>query len=424
VFAFAMSAEGPGVVAATLAGSETPPEEVAEWIGRALRHPDPIPAKAFLWSLLWRMMRRDLLGFVERLNATTIRDYVDRLTVAESLPGSAEGWRAVERLGPEAAAHYWQNVPIQGVWEDADETQFAVDRLLSVGRPRTAFFAAHWHPERLAGEQWRRVLEAIIVGGEPEGPRPSEHDLTQVLKRLDDDPMVTDEEVARLELPFIRALRPYGDHGSSGRTLALHRVIARSPEDFVAFITWQFRRSDGGNDDPTADLDDDTKALRAELAYNVLDSWTEMPGAGEGGHVDAGAFAAWNVEARRLAKEAGRQPIAEHMLGQAYARFASRRTWEDWLPEALADFLDLPDASKLREGFEIGVRNARGVTTRNPYDGGAQERRLADRFQEAADRYSLTHPRLAASIRNIAAAYDWEAKREDDQAALGERWHP
>lgn len=424
VFAFAMLVEGPGVVAATLVGDGTPPEEVAEWVGRALRHPDPVPAKAFLSSLLWRMMRRDLPGFLERLNATTLRDDADRLTVAESLPGLAEGWRAVERLGPEAVAYYWQNVPIQGFWEDADETQFAVDRLLSVGRPRSAFYAAHWHPERLAGEQWRRVLEAIIMGGEPEGPRPSEHDLTQVLKRLDDDPLVTDEEVARLELPFIRALRPYGNHGSSGRTLALHRVIARSPEDFVAFITWQFRRSDSGNDDPTEDLDDDTKALRAELAYNVLDSWTEMPGVREGGHVDAGAFAAWNVEARRLAKETGRQPIAEHMLGQAYARFASRRTGENWLPEALADLLDLPDASKLREGFEIGVRNARGVTMRNPYDGGAQERRLADKFREAADRYSLTHPRLAASLRNIAAAYDWDAKREDDQAALGERWRP
>lgn len=424
VFAFAMSVENPGVAAATLVGDETPPEEVVEWVGRALRHPDPVPAKAFLWSLLWRMMKRDLADFLEKLDATTIRNDGDRLTIAESLPGSAEGWRAVEKLGPDAVAHYWQNVPIQGFWDDADETQLVVDRLLSVGRPRTAFFAAHWHPERLAGEQWRRVLEAIIMGGEPDGPRPSKHDLTQVLKRLDDDPLVTDEEVARLELPFIRALRPYGDHGSSGRTLALHRVIARSPEDFVAFIIWQYRRSDGGNDDPMEDLDDDTKALRAELAYNALDSWTEMPGAGEDGHVDADAFAAWNVEARRLAKEAGRQPIAEHMLGQAYARSASRRTWEEWLPKALADLLDLPDASKLREGFEIGVRNARGVTMRNPYDGGAQERQLADRFREAADRYSLTHPRLAASIRNIAAEYDWEAKREDDQAALGERWHP
>ncbi len=424
VFAFAMAVEDPRVVAATLVGNETPPEEVAEWVGRALQHPDPGPAKAFLESLLWRMSRRDLPSFVERLNAATIRDDADRLKIAEALPGSAEGWRAVERLGPEAAARYWQTVLIQGLWEDADEIQFAVDQLLSVGRPRSAFYAAHWHPERLAGEHWRRVLEALIRDGEPDGPRPSEHDLTQVLKRLDGDPLVTDEEVARLELPFIRALRPYGDHGSSGRTLALHRVIARSPEDFVAFITWQFRRSDGGNDDPAMDIDDDTKALRAELAYNVLDSWTEMPGIEEGGRINADAFAAWNAEARRLAKEAGRQSIAEHMLGQAYARFVSRRPWESWLPEALADFLDLPDASKLREGFEIGVRNARGVTMRNPYDGGAQERQLADKFRKAADRYSLTHPRLAASIRNLAAAYDREAKREDDQAALGERWHP
>ena len=424
VFAFAMSVEGPGVVAVTLVGDETPPEEIAEWVRRALRHRDSIPAKAFLGSLLSRMLRRDLPGFVESLNATMIHDDADRLTVAEALPGSAKGWRAVERLGPKAAARYWQSVFIQSLSEDADEIQFAVDRLLSVGRPRSAFFAAHWHSERLAGEQWRRVLEEIIAGGELEGPRPSEHDLTQVLKRLDDDPMVTEEDVARLELPFIHALRPYGDHGSAERTLALHHVIARSPEDFVAFVAWQFRRSDDGNDDTTAGLDDNTKQFRAEVAYNVLDSWTEVPGLGKDGHIDADAFAAWNAEARRLAKEASRQDVAEHVLGKAYAHFASRQAWEQWLLSPMADLLDLPDASELRRGFETGIYNSRGVTTRGPYNGGAQERQVATRFREAAGRYSLTHPRLAASIRNIAETYDLEAKREDDQAALGERWHP
>ena len=49
---------------------------------------------------------------------------------------------------------------------------------------------------------------------------------------------------------------------------------------------------------------------------------------------------------------------------------------------------------------------------------------LAAKFQEAADRYRTTHPRLSASIRNIAASYERQAKQEDDQPALGERWHP
>lgn len=45
----------------------------------------------------------------------------------------------------------------------------------------------------------------------------------------------------------------------------------------------------------------------------------------------------------------------------------------------------------------MGVRNARGVTMRSPYDGGAQERRLAERYRELAARYGNSHPRLSES---------------------------
>jgi hypothetical protein len=424
VFSFAMSVGSPRAVAFTLVRDKAPDDEVADWVARVLRHAEPAPAKAFLEALLSGMSRRDLSGFLDRLSATIIRSDADRLRIAEAMPGTAEGWRAVERLGPEAVVRYWESVSILGLSEDGEELQFAVDRLLATGRPRTAFAAAHWHPDRLSGERWRRVLEAVIVGDEPDGPVPQEYEISQVLKRLDDDPTVAIEDVARLELPFIRALRGYGDHGSTDRTLALHRVIARSPSDFVLFMTWQFRRDDEGKDAEEPGLNKDVKRRRAELAYHVLDSWAEIPGVNEAGQVDAVAFMAWNAEARRLAKEAGRQSIAEHKLGQAYARFASRRKWEEWLPEPLADLLDLPDAAEMRDGFEIGVRNARGVTMRSPFDGGAQERQLAAQFKEAADRYRISHPRLSATIRNIAASYEHQAKQEDDQAALGERWHP
>lgn len=423
LFAFAMSVANPGVVASTLVRDDTPVDDIVAWVGRALHHQSLVPATDFLGSLFWRMSRRDLTGFVEKLQAGTIQGEEDRLTIAQSLPRAAEGWQAVEQLGPDAVARYWQTVHILA--DNAEDAQHAVDRLLFFRRPRTAFSATHWRPERLSGQQWCQIIEAILAGEEPEGPLPDGHSLTQVFKRLEEDPLMTDERVARLELPFVRVLRPYDQDGSE-RTLALHRVIARSPQDFVAFVTWQFRRSDGQND-PTpdkVDTDLETRTLRAELAYHILSSWSEIPGLRNAGLIDAEDFGNWNAEVRRLADEAGRLSVTESVLGQAYARFASRRSWEDWLPDVLADFLDLPDNARLREGFEIGVYNSRGVTTRGPYDGGMQERQLVEKYREIAKGYALHHPRLASSIRRIAECYAREAERSDDRAALSERWHP
>jgi hypothetical protein len=272
LFAFAMSAGDPSVVADVLVDDETPAEEVVKWVSMALRHPDQVPARPFLRTLLWRMSRRDLSSFADDLSLTWRDEDAALLAIAEALPGTATGWRAVERLGPQATAHYWQKVLIHGFWDDAEEIQFAVERLLLAGRPRTAFHAAHSHPERLAGQTWQRVLQAIVAGGETDGPRPSEYDLTQVLKRLDGDPTVSEEDIAHLELPFIRALRPYGNHGAPERTLALHRLLARSPEDFVAFVSWLYRRSDGEDDSSLAKVDAETVRFRAEIAYDLLHS--------------------------------------------------------------------------------------------------------------------------------------------------------
>ena len=424
LFAFAMSAGSPQAAAFTLVRDETPVADVADWVERALRHPEPEPAKAFLAALLSVMSRRGLPEFVGGLSASLLRSDQDRLTIAEVLPGTAEGWRAVERLGPEPAARYWGGADFQGLRGDKEELQFAVERLLAAGRPRTAFAAAHWDLGHLPGDLWRRVLEAIIAGDEPQGPFLQEYHISRVLKRLDDDPALNLAQIARLELRLMRVLRGYGGRRSSDRTLALHRLIACNPSEFIRLVAWSFRRDDDGEDAVEQALSSDGRKRRAQLAYHVLNSWEEIPGFSGTGEVDAETFMAWNAEARRLAQEAGRQSIAERMLGQAYARFASRWQWEEWLPGPLADLLDPPDSANLREGFRIGVYNARGVTRRVPQNGGAQERELAAQFRGAADRYRILYPRLSAAIRAIAETYEREAKREDDQAALGERWHP
>lgn len=82
------------------------------------------------------------------------------------------------------------------------------------------------------------------------------------------------------------------------------------------------------------------------------------------------------------------------------------------------DILDRPDLSRMRSGFEVGVFNKRGVTTRAMDEGGRQERELAARLRRHAEALAATHPLLAASIEAIARGYDADARRKDDRAAL------
>lgn len=189
-------------------------------------------------------------------------------------------------------------------------------------------------------------------------------------------------------------------------------------------LCWHYRRRDGSDEPELETASQDHREFFAKLAYHTLEGWNELPGLNEEGDVIESSFIAWTDAAIRQATEVDRKEVAETHLGALFARFARHRPWDDWLPMPILNFLDRPENSRLRERFDLGVRNARGVTSRGPYDGGEQERKLAGRYRELAARYGNSHPRVSALLISIAEGYEWDARRQDERAAVGERWHP
>ncbi len=72
----------------------------------------------------------------------------------------------------------------------------------------------------------------------------------------------------------------------------------------------------------------------------------------------------------------------------------------------------------LRGNNGVGRRNSRGVTSRNPYDGGDQERSLAQKYRTDAESMQLIWPRTAAILFSIAKSYEYDAAREDREVDL------
>jgi hypothetical protein len=72
-------------------------------------------------------------------------------------------------------------------------------------------------------------------------------------------------------------------------------------------------------------------------------------------------------------------------------------------------------AAQIEKGIYIGLMNSRGVTTRGPFDGGKQERELANQIRENArklDRWPRTKSILIAQAESL----EREAQREDLEA--------
>ncbi len=109
--------------------------------------------------------------------------------------------------------------------------------------------------------------------------------------------------------------------------------------------------------------------------------------------------------------------MGDQTLGQilAHAPIGDDRVWPG-LPAR--DILNRPELEQMRVGFQTGAFNKRGVTSRAPDEGGAQERTLAQYYRQNADALAATHPYLAASLEELAQQYEYHAMREDNEAGL------
>uniref|UniRef100_UPI003B51812D hypothetical protein n=1 Tax=Roseovarius indicus TaxID=540747 RepID=UPI003B51812D len=425
VLPFALSVKQPELVAQVLVPQDAAVETATHWVSAALRTEASDQSNAFLRQLLWSAGWIDLAAVAAGLQAQgVLNSGVERLRFAEHLPGRSIGWQVAENLGEDVASAFWNSATVH-IWDStpSDEVEYAVTKLLEYQRPRSAFSAVSLWRNKLPANRWVDILQAVVRGEEQSGPFPSSYNLDEVFQLLDVDDAISDDQIANLELPFVKLLCSYG-HRDHERTLALHRQLARDPKLFVELLCWQYHRRDGMDEPEREELSAERRTFLAELAYHSLEGWEKVPGCDEEGVMSADDFNAWTDSALRLAADADRKEVAEIHFGALLARMARRRSWNDWLPDVILEYLDRSECAGLRERFCMGVRNARGVTMRSPYDGGEQERRLAERYRDLAARYGNSHPRLSESLISIAEEYEWDARREDEQAAVGERWHP
>lgn len=426
ILSFAFSVKHPELVAQVLVLPTTSAEVAAKWISRVLEQQRSEAADTFLRQLLWSAGLYDLPAVVVKMQENGELDDQDKQKrLAEHFPGSASGWSVADAIGGEFAKTYWGNVTTR-IWDDTslDAIEYAIEKLMDARRPRSAFSAvAHWS-ERVTPELWARILQAITDGDEPDGPLPSSYDLDEVFKCLDHADGFTDEQIAVLEFPFVQILCSHGyrDHE---RTLAIHRELARDPQSFVQLLFWNYRRKDGVVDPGEEDLSNDYKESRATLAYHALEGWKTVPGRkDDGGEVDQEKFALWVEDSLDRAAAVDRREPAEKHIAKLLSEYARRQSWENWLPECMLELLDKPENDGLREKFDTGVYNSRGFTTRGPYDGGDQERRLAGHYRNLAARYGNSYPRVSAMLITISEDYECYARREDEQAVVIERWRP
>jgi transcriptional regulator with XRE-family HTH domain len=335
-----------------------------------------------------------------------------------SLPKSEHFIKRASVIGGDVETAYWAKIVIFQISVSASFRPLIVERLLQAKRARATVHFAGQYVADIPSDLLIRVLtEALHDQPTGDGNENTmlEHYVTLIFDKLDNDPSMTEDQIARLEWSYLRMLE------YSNRTpKALPKLLATSPVFFLQVLSTAYRgENEKGLDEDAADYE--VQKSMAGQAWTLLHSWSHVPGlSGDGKAVNGAQLEAWVREARILCAKADRAAIGDQIIGQVLAHAPADEDGT-WPCTPVRELIEITRSNDLESGIRTGVFNKRGVTTRLPTDGGAQERELAARYQDLSDKTKLEFPRTSAMLAQIAKGYEWDAKYHDDDADI-QQW--
>jgi hypothetical protein len=414
VLEFSENLEHPQFVGVALADAMDE-EFVGELLARVEDATEAIrqTARAYLWRLCRKRGFDWVAALVDETGGLTARQTALLINFADDFE---QGSTLARQLGSDIESEYWLNFSYIGLG-DFPHVVTVARNLMSVGRLAEALdLLGLYMKDDDAGIEYAEAvavaLEAVMAANEPvplQGLR--QWDFERLFACLDRhaDALGTDR-VTTIEWYFFPVL------GYFPKTTHLHRRLTKDPGFFNELVCIVYRaRADVESSDRVSVEDNSRRRALAENAWRLLQSWHVAPGSAEGGGFDIEACAAWIREARSLLQASDRLEIGEQHIGNVLA-YAPQDDDGTWPAQEVRDLIEGLDSRNIERGFEVEMINRRGVSSRDPLEGGEQERAIAAEHRARAELFASRWPRIAAIFSRLAEDFEVQARRFDAEA--------
>lgn len=341
------------------------------------------------------------------------------LTILSALPCKRWTWEQVAEAGPEIEASYWghggHSTPFQ-LDPDTDDFTFAIKKLISVSRARYAIRLGFLGKDHLSSDLLVELLRQVAQQpntNDGDGIMASrltyQYHVTEILNHLDQRQDINKQDLMELEWIYLPVL----DHARRPAKLLL-QGLSEDPAFFMQVLSTVFKASeDSGVRDVEPENTEQARDI-ASHAFQLLQNWNRIPGTRDDGTIDPKILEDWIKHARSLAKEKGREVIADHRIGNMLS--ASPFGLDgNWPAEAVREVIDLFSSKDMIKGFRSGKYNRPGVTVRKWGDGGQLERQEAANFCQWAKAIVDHHPQTARVLESLAQELELNASSLDEE---------
>ena len=182
-----------------------------------------------------------------------------------------ETWNIAISLGADVENAYW-NVCIPNFWLRDNEADFeyALRRLVVVGRPRTALQFCHLDLKKVDPLLLAEMLEGLLRNDEPDGPLPSSYHIGEALDRLEQSGVLERSRLVSIGFGLIPALGYDGEHHAA----SLYSALMSDPKLFTELLSLLYWPANREREEPVTEK---TK-IAADIAWQVLDACRRQPG--------------------------------------------------------------------------------------------------------------------------------------------------
>lgn len=358
-----------------------------------------------------------ITGLLER-DALTVDQRARLLLVArDNLP---EAW-ALAAADPELETGYWAAFQPLGLGRDFDKVDEVADRLIQAGRHADVLQIMRMYshidkdgPCPQAAKLIVRALDGLLAGqAQSAAARDlSTYDFQQLFAYLEAmREHLAPGDLVRLQWSYLPAL------GYDANVPALSESLAADPAEFVGIVCTVYRARPKSEDEEVAKDQADEEQRDASMAtnaYRLLNAWDSPPGLVDG-VMNAEVLRTWIDRAVNLLAERGRTEVGLQHIGQVLGHTPPDADGT-WPGIVVQDLLEKVQLDHIETGLYLHIVNNRGVTSRGLEDGGDQELRLASDYRVKAEALADSAPRVAGLFRRIAASYESDARRNEEDA--------
>ena len=282
------------------------------------------------------------------------------------LPFETATWDFVEDLADDGKSVYWLHVYPRGENLGSADIERAVRQLLLRDRPWEAVFLLNVELHNKKTVQSTLICDALelVLSSSSEGAKKgwngnhSRWDLGELLGYLQDDKSAEFDRVANLEWLMMPLLTGYSR--SSPKTL--HKWLRENPDAFVELNKLKYypKAMPQADRQPQSENDE----VKGRHAYQLLESFRVLPGTRDDGTIDSEYLVDWISRARKGCAAIDRIDACDGQLGHSLAYSPSDA--DGTFPcKEVRDVIESIDSQKLLSGFQIGILNKRGVTSRS-----------------------------------------------------------